>query len=119
MNEFEPKLGRSDARRFTALLVITAATSIALGVTLRQPTQMGANDISRWCTVWSLLERGGYIIDDCPWQLETQDKVFRAAKETSPSSAGQAGDDMGLSTEQITSSESVAELVEEGQFFEA
>ena len=41
------------------------------------PTQMGANDISRWCTVWSLLERGTYAIDDCPWQSQTQDKVFK------------------------------------------
>jgi hypothetical protein len=41
---------------------------------------MAANDISRWCTVWSLLERGSYVIDECPWQLETQDKVFRAVK---------------------------------------
>ena len=89
MNEFDPKLGRRDARRFAALVVITAATAIALGVTLRQPTLMGANDISRWCTVWSLLERGSYIIDDCPWQTDTQDKVFRAPKETSGSSGGQ------------------------------
>ena len=69
--------------------MITAATAIALGVTLRQPTLMGANDISRWCTVWSLLERGSYIIDDCPWQTDTQDKVFRAPKEPSGSSGGQ------------------------------
>ena len=39
-------------------LIIIAATALALGHALRQPTQMGANDISRWCTVWSLLERG-------------------------------------------------------------
>ena len=39
------------------------------------PTQLEANDISRWCTVWSLLERGSYVIDDCPWQAKTQDKV--------------------------------------------
>jgi hypothetical protein len=57
--------------------VITAAVALALGVTLRQPTMMAANDISRWCTVWSLLERGTYIIDECPWQVETQDKVYR------------------------------------------
>jgi hypothetical protein len=80
MNEFEPKTGRPDPRRLTALFVIVAATGIALGHTLRQPTQMGANDISRWCTVWSLLERGTYVIDECPWQIETQDKVFREAK---------------------------------------
>ncbi len=35
-----------------------------------------------------------------------------------PGSAGQSGDDMGLSEEEL-GSESVAELVEEGQFFEA
>ena len=41
---------------------------------------MTANDISRWCTVWSLLERGTYAIDECPWQVDTQDKVERAPK---------------------------------------
>ena len=80
MNQFEQTPRRSDARRFAALVIIVAATSIALGHALRQPTQMGANDISRWCTVWSLLERGSYVIDECPWQVETQDKVFRAPK---------------------------------------
>ena len=92
MNEFDPKLGRPDARRFAALLVITAATAIArLGVTLRNSRHSWApNDISRWCTVWSLLEtRQLCIIDDCPWQIDTQDKVFRPAKEASGSSAGQ------------------------------
>ncbi len=34
-------------------------------------------------------------------------------------SAGQSGDDMGLSTDESLGSESVAELVAEGQFFEA
>ncbi len=63
-----------------ALIVIVAATGIALGHTLRQPSKMSANDISRWCTVWSLLERGTYVIDDCPWQIETQDKVLREPK---------------------------------------
>ena len=79
MNHFEQR--RSDVRRIAALVIIVAATSMALGHALRQPTQMGANDISRWCTVWSLLERGSYVIDECPWQIETQDKIFRSAKE--------------------------------------
>ncbi len=60
-----------------------------MGITLRQPTLMAANDISRWCTVWSLLERGSYVIDDCPWQLDTQDKVFRAPKQATGGSTGQ------------------------------
>ncbi len=68
---------RSDARRFAALIVITVATAFAIGHTLRQPAFMTANDISRWCTVWSLLERGTYAIDECPWQTQTQDKVER------------------------------------------
>ena len=72
----------------SAQLVIITATSLALGHCLRQPSQMGANDISRWCTVWSLLERGTYVIDECPWQIETQDKVLREPKQTGGSSPG-------------------------------
>ncbi len=71
---------RPDIRKFAGSIAITAAVAVALGVALRQPTFMGANDISRWCTVWSLLERGTYIIDECPWQAETQDKIYRAPK---------------------------------------
>ena len=69
---------RSQARQFVALIVIGAATAQVLGLTLRMSTQLGANDISRWCTVWSLLERGTYAIDECPWQSRTQDKVAAA-----------------------------------------
>jgi hypothetical protein len=36
-----------------------------------------------------------------------------------PGSAGQSGDDMGLSDDEVEGGESVAELVQEGQFFEA
>src|SRR4051812_22748436 len=68
---------RSQARRFVALLVIGAATAQSLGLALKMPSQVGANDISRWCTVWSLLERGSYAIDDCPWQSKTQDKIHK------------------------------------------
>jgi hypothetical protein len=78
---------KSEPRRILGQLVIVAATSLALGHCLRQPTQMGANDISRWCTVWSLLERGSYVIDECPWQIETQDKVLREPKGATGSSA--------------------------------
>jgi hypothetical protein len=40
-------------------------------------------------------------------------------KRPRPGSAGQSGDDMGLSEDEGAGSESVAELVDEGQFFEA
>ncbi|WP_435009612.1 hypothetical protein P12x_000870 [Tundrisphaera lichenicola] len=73
------------ARHYVGLIVIVAATAQSLGVALRMPTQLTANDISRYCTVWSLLERGTYAIDDCPWQKDTQDKIRKAdpfSKET-------------------------------------
>ncbi len=57
---------RSQARHFVALIVITVATAQALGLALKAPTHLGPNDISRWSTVWSLLERGTYAIDGCP-----------------------------------------------------
>src|SRR4051812_23824378 len=66
---------RPPARQLVALIVIVAATAQSLGAALRMPTQLTANDISRYCTVWSLLERGTFAIDDCPWQKDTQDKV--------------------------------------------
>ena len=75
---------RSAARQFVALLVLITATAQALGVALKAPTQAGANDISRWCTVWSLLERGTYAIDECPWVTKTQDKVLRSDKLAPP-----------------------------------
>lgn len=75
---------RPEHRQFFALLMIGAATALALGATLKTPTQLEANDISRWCTVWSLLERGSYAIDDCPWQAKTQDKVKKPDKIARP-----------------------------------
>ncbi|HEV3164930.1 MAG TPA: hypothetical protein VGZ22_12950 [Isosphaeraceae bacterium] len=79
MDEPNPLKARSQARQFFALIIIGSATAQALGMALKLPTQLVANDISRWCTVWSLLERGTYAIDDCPWQSQTQDKVLKPA----------------------------------------
>src|SRR3954466_338055 len=62
-------------RQLIAMMVIVAATAQSLGAALRMPTQLTANDISRYCTVWSLLERGTFAIDDCPWQKDPQDQV--------------------------------------------
>lgn len=71
---------RLEHRRVLGAVVITAAVGLALGALLKQPAMMGANDISRWCTVWSLLERGTYVIDDCPWHTRTQDKIQKEAE---------------------------------------
>lgn len=75
---------RPEHRQFFALIVIGAVTAFALGGTLKTPTQFEVNDISRWCTVWSLLERGTYAIDDCPWQAKTADKVKKPDKLAAP-----------------------------------
>jgi hypothetical protein len=75
----DPRPTRTDARRIAGAILITAAVGLAFGALMRQPTMMGANDISRWCTVWSLVERGTYVIDECPWQSETQDKIQKAS----------------------------------------
>ena len=83
--DLEPEpAGRPQARQSVAAIVIGAAVAQVLGLTLRTPSQLEANDISRWCTVWSLLERGTYAIDDCPWQSRTQDKVRKPDKLVPP-----------------------------------
>lgn len=76
--------GRSEPRRFLAMILIGSVSALALGATFKMPTQLEANDISRWCTVWSLLERGTYAIDECPWASKTQDKVKKSDKLSEP-----------------------------------
>lgn len=80
----EPPSERSEVRRWVGALVLVVATAQLVGMTLRTPVQLEVNDISRWCTVWSLLERGTYAIDECPWQHRTQDKVLRPDKLAEP-----------------------------------
>lgn len=74
----------TEPRRIVAQVLIVSATALLLGVTLKAPVMYGANDISRWCTVWSLVEHGTYVIDACPWQTKTQDKVLRSDKLVPP-----------------------------------
>ena len=64
-------------RRTVYLVVILVATSVsAAAISVARP-HLSANDRSRWCTVWALVERGTYQIDeiikDRKWQ--TIDKV--------------------------------------------
>ena len=92
--EFDPRLDgpmpRPQHRRFLATILIGSATAFALGMVLRMPCQLTANDISRWCTVWSLVEKGTYAIDECPWSKDTQDKVKKPDKLEAPEAgAGQ------------------------------
>ena len=52
-------------------------------------------------------------------ELRTYGIVSTKQKGTGPGSGGQSGDTQGLSDVAEASSESVEELIEEGQFFEA
>ncbi len=51
--------------------------------------------------------------------IPTYDSVLTKEKGLGPDSAGQSGDTQGLPEEAEAGSQSVLELVEEGQFFEA
>lgn len=64
-------------RSIVGQAVAWAASALVLGLVLGLPARRGVNDVSRWCTVWALLERGTYAIDDCPWVNDTMDKVYR------------------------------------------
>ena len=52
-------------------------------------------------------------------ETRTYEVLSSAVKGTGPNSAGQSGDTQGLSDLAEAGSESVEELVEEGQYFEA
>lgn len=73
-------------------VIVLMAVGLSAGLTLRMPTLLEANDISRWCTVWALVERGTYSIDDCPWQSRTQDKVFRRDPWQTGEGSGKPGE---------------------------
>ncbi len=68
-------LPRSPVRQAFALLVIGVTTALVAGMTVQMRAKSGGNDVSRWCTVWALLERGTFAIDDCPWRNETVDLI--------------------------------------------
>lgn len=56
-----------DARRGwqTAMMAIVVVAAVVHGVRIAQaPPLQSANDRSRWCTVWSLIERNSYQIDE-------------------------------------------------------
>lgn len=65
--------------------VVLASVYILWAVLQAQPLQ-SANDRSRWATVWSLVERGTYAIDeiDADPRWSTIDKVRHRASEKEP-----------------------------------
>lgn len=62
-------------------LLAFAVGALVFGAMLRTSSTLCPNDISRWCTVWSLVEKGTYIIDGAPW--DTIDKVRREGHDYS------------------------------------
>ena len=66
-------------------LTLVAFVAVIVAVISSQPLQ-SANDRSRWCTVWSLVERGTYQIDeiDSVPQWSTIDKVRHRLSDDEP-----------------------------------
>lgn len=52
------------ARRFAMLLIIVVASAMSCTQIVQSTPLQSANDRSRWATVWSLVERGTYQIDE-------------------------------------------------------
>lgn len=62
---------------WSGLLIVIVATAVQVWAVSQGRSLQSANDRSRWCTVWSLVERGTYHIDDIDQAPEwsTIDKV--------------------------------------------
>lgn len=77
------KKGQTDP---VGTLIIAAAAAYILFAVLSARSLQSANDRSRWCTVWSLVERGTYQIDeiDSDARWSTIDKVRHRRAETDP-----------------------------------
>ncbi len=65
-------------RRQLYLLVLVTYLAAVFGAMCNARPLLSANDRSRWCTVWALVERGTYKIDeiDAKRKWRTIDKVF-------------------------------------------
>ncbi len=65
---------------------VLAATALICSAILQAEPLQSANDRSRWATVWSLVERGSFQIDeiDCYARWSTIDKVRYRTSESEP-----------------------------------
>ena len=90
MNQ-QPEISRADKPASETsgdplgLVIICVSTLVVVWFVLNSSPLQSANDRSRWCTVWSLVERGTYQIDEINqvtgWS--TIDKVRHRADENS------------------------------------
>ncbi|MFQ6098256.1 MAG: hypothetical protein ACE5O2_11080, partial [Armatimonadota bacterium] len=70
-----PEAAPADHASFAGLTAIAAA-ALVFGLMQHVRPNLCPNDNSRWDTIWSLVERGTYVIDEAPW-AGTIDKVKR------------------------------------------
>ena len=79
-------LGQQNERGYVGTAIILLSTLYIAWFVLESRPLQSANDRSRWCTVWSLVERGTYQIDEIDQVLEwsTIDKVRHRSSETEP-----------------------------------
>lgn len=54
----------AESRRMASLLMVLIAAALHTAALLNAKPLQSANDRSRWCTVWSLVERGTFQIDE-------------------------------------------------------
>lgn len=73
-------------RDLTSLGLVILSVAVAGWSILNSVPLQSANDRSRWCTVWSLVERGTYQIDeiDADSRWHTIDKVRYRHKDSDP-----------------------------------
>lgn len=60
----DPVAEAREARRFTMWLIVATAAAMSFAQVLRSEPLLSANDRSRWATVWSLIERHTFQIDE-------------------------------------------------------
>lgn len=60
----DPGAEARTTRRFAMLLIIVTSSAMSFTQILQAPPLQSANDRSRWSTVWSLVERSTYQIDE-------------------------------------------------------
>ncbi len=67
-------------------LLLACALSVLIAAVLRAEPLQSANDRSRWCTVWSLVERGTWQIDEIDQvrRFSTIDKVRHRTSDQEP-----------------------------------
>ncbi|MEZ6127197.1 MAG: hypothetical protein R3C59_00780 [Planctomycetaceae bacterium] len=81
-----PESEYSEPIRLAGLCIVLAAVSMQLWAVLHAEPLQSANDRSRWATVWSLVERGTWAIDEIDKVPEwsTIDKVRHRSDESEP-----------------------------------